>query len=423
MGAEQRGRILCVTSNFPRWKDDSTTPFVLHLARDLQGLGWTVDVLAPHAPGAVLNETVAGVHVERFRYFWPEAGESVCYQGGALVNLRRRRLDYLKLPPLVLFEWASLARRLHSGRYDLVHSHWILPQGFTATLAAGPSRTPHVATVHGSDVLALNGPLLNRFKRFALRRADAVTANSSATRDAAIGLAPDIRNLQTVPMGVSMPREPDMGAVAALRARYRRGRGPLLIFVGRVVLEKGVEDLIDAVRQLMPRLPDITALIVGDGQDRSMIEARAGAMGVGDRVTFAGWMSPEALPDYLAAGDMFVGPSWIEAQGLIFAEAMLAGTPVIASDVGGVRDTVRDNETGILVPARASAEIARAVERLHGNEALSQSLAAAGRTYARHHCTGAQTANAFSRIFDGILLRRGRRSSTAASVTVEHEVP
>lgn len=76
-------RILCVTSNFPRWAGDSTTPFVLHLAQDLQEYGWTVDVLAPHAPGAAKKEELGGVSVKRFRYFWPEASENICYQGGA----------------------------------------------------------------------------------------------------------------------------------------------------------------------------------------------------------------------------------------------------------------------------------------------------------------------------------------------------
>lgn len=65
-------RVLFVTSNFPRWPGDSTTPFVLHLAQDLIKIGWEVDVLAPHAPGTKKNEIINGVSVERFQYLWPE---------------------------------------------------------------------------------------------------------------------------------------------------------------------------------------------------------------------------------------------------------------------------------------------------------------------------------------------------------------
>ena len=68
------------------------------LAKDLQDSGWHVDVLAPHAPGAYRKETMDNVNVERFRYFWPETHQTVCYQGGALINLRTDRTNYLKLP-------------------------------------------------------------------------------------------------------------------------------------------------------------------------------------------------------------------------------------------------------------------------------------------------------------------------------------
>jgi glycosyltransferase involved in cell wall biosynthesis len=405
MSDEPRGRVLCITSNFPRWAGDNTTPFIMHLAQDLRALGWAVDVLAPHAPGAALRETLGGIHVERFRYFWPEALESVCYQGGALANLRRNPFNKLKLPLLVLCEWAGLFRRLRRDRYDLLHSHWVLPQGFTGALAAGPRRIPHVTTVHGSDVLALDGPVINRFKSFALRCADVVTANSSATRQAAARLAPDIRNLYTVPMGVSAECEPNPSRVAALRARYRREAGPLLVFAGRVVIEKGIEDLVSAIGLLASRLPDVTALIVGDGQDRSAIEAMVDGAGLRDRIAFTGWVAPETLPDYLAAGDMFVGPSWFEAQGLVFAEAMLAGTAVIATDVGGVSDTVRHGDTGLLVRDRAPAEIAAAVERLYREPAFADGLVAAGATWVRAHGMRSHSAKAFSDLFDSALGR------------------
>ena len=105
------GRVLCVTSNFPRWEGDSTTPFILHLAQDLQELGWRIDVIAPHAPEAAIRETIGGVRVERFPYLWPPRLETVCYQGGALVNLRRNPSNTLKLPALVLCEWAGIIRR------------------------------------------------------------------------------------------------------------------------------------------------------------------------------------------------------------------------------------------------------------------------------------------------------------------------
>ncbi|MBW2738705.1 MAG: glycosyltransferase [Deltaproteobacteria bacterium] len=408
------GRILCVTSNFPRWAGDSTTPFVLHLAQDLQELGWGVDVLAPHAVGAAVRETIGGVRVERFRYLWPSSLETVCYHGGALINLRKNRANYFKLPALIASEWLNLVLRLTRGRYDLLHSHWILPQGFNGILAAGLLGIPHVTTVHGGDVFGLQGGLLTKFKRFTLRHADAVTVNSSVTERAVTEIAPNLKELHRIPMGVSTHVKKTFLTSAELRKRYRRGNGPLLVFVGRIVEEKGVEDLIKAVDILLPRFPDISAVIVGEGQDCHKYEAMSETLGVSDRMIFTGWVEPDMIPAYLAAGDIFVGPSreasdgWVEAQGLTFIEAMVAKTPVIATRVGGIVDSVRHEETGLLVNERSPKEIAAAVERLSQEPLLADKLRESGYKLAVNEFSRASSAQAFSNLFNKVIRLRQR---------------
>ncbi len=398
-----RGRILCVTSNFPRWAGDSTTPFVLHLAQDLQELGWQVHVLAPHASGTAPRETLMGVQVERFRYLWPPKLETVCYQGGALINLRKNRTNYLKLPAIVGSECFSLAHRLIKGKYDLLHSHWILPQGFNGILTAGLLGIPHVTTVHGGDVFGLQGALLTKFKRFTLRHADAVTVNSSVTEKAVIQIAPHLKELHRIPMGVSLHKVKPSLSTLELRNRYRRGNGPLLVFVGRVVEEKGVEDLIRAVAILVPRFPDISALIVGEGQDRSALEGITKTLGLTDRVIFTGWVEPDVVPAYLAAGDIFVGPSWTESQGLTFIEAMMSKTPVIATRVGGIVDSVRHEETGLLVNERSPEEIAAAVARLVMEPSLADNLRTRGYRLTVNKFSRISSAQAFSELFDRMI--------------------
>lgn len=404
-------RILLTTSNFPRWTGDSTTPFILNLAQDLQMLGWWVDVLAPHAPGAALQENLAGVSVERFRYAWPERHETVCYQGGALINLRKNRANFAKLPSLVLAEWWAIARKLASGCYDLVNSHWILPQGFTGVLAARPFRVPHVITVHGGDVFALNHPLLTHAKAFALRHADAVTVNSSATGRAVEQIAPRLTALHRLPMGVAED-PPDAEAVDQLRRTHRRGDGPLIVFVGRLVAEKGVADVIAAVSVLADTHPHTTALIVGSGQDRATFERLSRQQNLEERITFTGWVEASEVANQIAAGDVFVGPSrrsedgWIEAQGLTFAEAMLAGTPVVATATGGIPDTVRHEETGLLVEEGQPQQIAAAVARLVEEPELATRLAEAGRRMAEGEFTRRASAQAFSSLFDKLTSSR-----------------
>ena len=405
------GRILCVTSNLARWEGDSTTPFVLNLAADLQELGWQIDLLAPHAPGAASKETLAGVNVERFRYLWPASQQTVCYQGGAMINLRRNPLNKLKLPALVAMELAAVSRRLAMRDYDLLHSHWILPQGFTGMLASQVLRTPHVITVHGGDIFGLRGKLMSRLKRASLARADAVTVNSSFTESAVSQLSPDLQRLERIPMGVAvkpLSKSQKQHAVQ-IGEKYRRAGGPLLLFIGRIVEEKGLQDLLSTVGLLRRDLPETTLLILGEGQERAEMEALSESLGVDDQVHFAGWVDSESIPTYLAAADIFVGPSrrapdgWVEAQGLTFLEAMAAGTPVIASRLGGILDSVTDGETGLLVEERSPQQIADAVRRLLDNPQLAENIAENASRKVRSRFSRAASAGDFSTLFRDLI--------------------
>ena len=418
---KELGRILLITSTFPRWENDVMPGFVFNLAQDLQELGWRIDVLAPHAPQAAICEILGDVRVRRFRYLWPESAQTVCYEGSSLVSLRTNRWNGVKVPSLVLFELLAILRSLAREKYDILHSHWILPQGFTGALAAIPFQVPHVLTVHGGDVFALRGSILRPFKRFAIRYADAVTVNSTATETAVRAIAPAIRNLRRIPMGVSGFDLPATSRVQKLREKYRQGSGPLLLFLGRVVEEKGVGDVIRALTLLLPHFPDATAVIAGDGQDRARMETLARDLGVPDRVMFVGWVAAEEAPDYLSAADVFIGPSkpapdgWVEAQGLTYAEAMLARTPVIATPVGGIIDLVRHEETGLLVSVSAPQEIAAAIQRLIEEPNLADRLSKAGHALVQEKFTRRVSAEAFSELFDSLLAESGRFRRTSSS--------
>jgi glycosyltransferase involved in cell wall biosynthesis len=194
-------------------------------------------------------------------------------------------------------------------------------------------------------------------------------------------------------------------AAVEIRRRHRRGQGPLLVFLGRLVNEKGVEDLLRAVALLRNRLPDTTALIVGDGQDRGDLEHCAAALGIRDRLTFAGWIDSGTVPAYLAAADAFIGPSrraangWVEAQGLTLIEAMSTGVPVIATRLGGVPDAVIHEQTGLLVDERSPEQIADAICRLQSDAALAPALTSRARAHVIRNFSRKTSAAAFSDLF------------------------
>jgi phosphatidylinositol alpha-1,6-mannosyltransferase len=401
-------RILCVTSTFPRWPGDDTTTFILHFAQELIAQGAQVDVLAPHAPGAKRAEEIDGVPVERFRYIRPDSAEDVCYQGGALFNIKGSPLTAAKLPALIGSQWAAIRSRARSGKYDVISAHWLLPQGWTAVRAA--SGVPVVSTVHGSDVFGLSHPVLTRFKRAALAGSAAVTVNSTATREAVEAIGAPVHDLRLIPMGTDVTAVADQDRVASWKRNQRQGDGPLVVFVGRLIDWKGVDDLINAAAIASKQLPDLRVVIAGSGPLREHLEGQVAELGLTAHVHFAGWLAREDVTALQAAADVVVVPSRTgadgsrEAQGLSVVEAMALGKAVIATRSGGIPDAITHGENGLLVEQNDPAALAAGIVTLAANAELTARLGAAAMTTAQRYSWPA-SATRFLEVFQSVAKR------------------
>jgi glycosyltransferase involved in cell wall biosynthesis len=199
--------------------------------------------------------------------------------------------------------------------------------------------------------------------------------------------------IRVVPVGISLD--------AFRRPRSRpdsMGRRRWIVYVGRLVREKGVRDLIEAFAEL--RVLDTALMLVGDGADRSKLGSLAGSLGVGGRVRFTGGVPNETAAAYLQHADVAVLPSWYEERGRVLLEAMAAGTPVVATRTGGIPETVRDGENGLLVSPRDPRTLAATIHRLLSDERLAKSLVAAGQVTAAAHGLDAladETVSAYGR--------------------------
>ena len=199
----RRLRVLVMTSTFPRWVGDNEPAFIYTLCERLSQQ-FEVWVLAPHAPGAQIQESLGrGFFVKRFRYCL-ERAETLAYQGGILAKLRSNRFRYLLVVPFVVAQWFAVVRLQKTHKFDIVHAHWLIPQGFVAVLAKClfPSFPKLVCTSHGSDLHGLQGGLFARIKRFTVSQSDAYTVVSEAMRQSALAQHIDVRNIQVIPMGV-----------------------------------------------------------------------------------------------------------------------------------------------------------------------------------------------------------------------------
>ncbi len=354
-------KLLVLTSTFPRWHNDTDPPFVYELSRRLTE-NFSVTVLAPHYPNARRHENLESMEVYRYRYFF-EKFEKLAGSSGILPTLRQHKLYLLVTPFFLLAQLISLLRLCFRLQPDIIHAHWLIPQGFMAALASICTGIPFVATAHGADVFGLNSWLPKRLKAFTLAKAGRITVVSHAIcQNLATTQLHD--KLSIIPMGVDSKRfSPALRSPAATDRKYH----PELLFVGRLSEKKGVAYLLQAMPQILKEFPRTRLRLVGGGELAETLNKQAEELQLGSNIEFCGAIPNAELPNYYAAADIFIGPSIqatggdTEGFGLTFVEASLSGCLVIGTRVGGIGDIIKDGETGFLVPEKDSSAIAEKV--------------------------------------------------------------
>ena len=151
-------KILVTATTFPRWRNDTTARFVYDLSKKLSS-SYEIIVLAPHHKGAKKNETMGGLELRRFVYFKPEGLQKLCYGGGIIPNMKQSFLAKIQMPLLILSEFFASSRIIKKENINMIHAHWILPQGFIGAILKKLYQVPLLVTVHGSDLF----PLKNKF--------------------------------------------------------------------------------------------------------------------------------------------------------------------------------------------------------------------------------------------------------------------
>jgi D-inositol-3-phosphate glycosyltransferase len=190
-------------------------------------------------------------------------------------------------------------------------------------------------------------------------------------------------NIAVVPCGVNLDLFQPVAKGDARKELGLRDDQRILLFVGRIEPLKGIDILLGAAAQLEAEHDFSVFVIGGDNTAREgeMAHLRdlARRLGIAERVRFLGAVDHERLPLFYSAADVCVVPSFYESFGLVALEAMACGTPVVASRVGGLAGTVRDGETGYLIPWRCPEPFAERIELLLGNEELRTAFGTAAR--------------------------------------------
>ncbi len=266
--------------------------------------------------------------------------------------------------------------------YDLVHSHYWL-SGWVGQALKVRWNVPHVIMFHTLGEAKNRAHLSEREpdyriagERLVAQGADRIICGSEGERRVLIdhyGVSP-LRAVQ-VPCGVDAAHFRPRSRVAARRRLGLSVDEPLVLYVGRIEPLKGIDILLRAVADMEGRF--CLLVVGGDRKDyrrKSELRRLAEEIGIKERVSFQDAVSHDRLPLYYNAADICVVPSYYESFGLVALEAMACGVPVVASRVGGLLETVRDGETGYLVPWRCPEPFAERLEMLLANEPLRRSL-------------------------------------------------
>ena len=395
-------KVCVLTTGFPRFSGDLFGIFVLELCRALAAQGVEQEVVAPHAGGIARCEQVEGVKVRRFSYLLPAAWQQVAYGGGIPTNLQQSWAARLQMPFFLAGFWWRSWRS--SRRVDLVHCHWTIC-GLVGYLATRGKR-PLVLSVRGSDINLIDGRWMGGLNRWIYRRMDMLIAVS---RDIAVKLekagVPE-EKIRVVYNGV----DPCFSPQDQQEARRQLGlpaRAFILLFVGLLVPVKGVEVLLQALRQLDDR--EVFCALVGGGPLKEGLELQAHTFGLGARVHFAGSQPKARIPVWMNAAEVLILPSFSEGRPNVVLEAQACALPVIATRVGGTPELIRDGENGLLVDSGDQTQLAQAIAGLKRDPDRCHRLGQAGRQ-STAGCTWEASARQVRQVYEQLL--RGRREGS-----------
>jgi glycogen(starch) synthase len=238
----------------------------------------------------------------------------------------------------------ALAEETH---YDLIHGHdWLVAKA-SAELAQR-LEVPYVTTIHATEHGRHQGWVqdypqshIHSVERWMAQRADALIVCSYYMRGHVADIFDvDERRVAVIPNGID-PRElRPAGDLQALRAKFAEPHQKLVLFVGRLVYEKGFQLALDAMPSVLEGVEDVRFLVAGSGTHEAELKAQAERLGLSEHGSFLGWIGDDVLHSLYRIADLCVVPSIYEPFGLVALEAMASGCPCIVADTGGLREVV-----------------------------------------------------------------------------------
>lgn len=336
-------KVCFVSSWFPSQINPYRTPFVPAFIKRFKKAGFEVDIVTKNDKGEPILDGVSkelhdSIPVHRINWCFP------------------------------LFQMFRLIFKL---RPDIIHVH--APNFFSSfSIVVGKIlRTPVLVTIHRVEVMPTKNPLLYLARRIALNLFDRIVVVSEAVKRLTEKCGAYRPKISVVWNSAEEENFRPRSKKKARGSLYLPLEKKIILSVGRLAPIKGISYLIRAMPSIL-QTQEAILVIIGDGPERSDLQHLVDVLNLQLYVLFLGQMNPKKLALYYNAADVFVSPSLIEGHPVVLLEAMASGLPVIATDVGGNKETVINEVNGFLVPSKNPQALAQAIDVVLGNEALRQ---------------------------------------------------
>ena len=356
-------QILVISHMFPNKKDAITGIFVKEPVKELLNKGHEVIVIAPipYAPNIgkwkkynniPLKDTLDGIKVYYPRYFFIPKGH-LLHLSGLLMFLGIKKLVY----------------KLNAEKsFDLIHSHTILPASSCALFLKKKLKKPVVSTIHGADLYQsiLKNKKCEKTILKTINKCDKTILVSSKLNDILKKYSNvNFQNIEIIHNGIGLEKF-NVTVDQSLKNKYKNKR--LITSVGFLIKRKCQEDVIKALPEIIKKHENAFLLIIGKGPMLEYLKELTNKLSLNNHVEFLGQIDNSLMLQYLQLSQVFALPSYDEAFGIVYIEAMVYGIPIIACEGQGISDVITHNVNGYLVKEKNSEEIAMVVNDLLSNE-------------------------------------------------------
>lgn len=390
-------------------------PFMAGVSHGLVEAGNDVFVLTPYSHKFNLKEN-GTYKVVTYKYIWPQRLHKLGYSEVLTNDMTLKPLMYLLSPLMIFFGILSLWRLVRQEKIDVINAHWILPNGFIASVVSLLTGVPTVSTLPGSDVyMASKNVLYKKMAQFAASVSSIITSNSPQ-------LLEDLRKIVKLPKVSSKFRiviygvDPEVFTltkafrVKQLRFRLKIPADNLIVLgVGRLVAKKGFENMIKAAPAVLQKNKNVTFVIVGSGDQEEYLKKLSVKSNLQNNIRFTGSVNYRDLKYYYNLCDVFVLPSVRDEQGnlddqsVAVVEAMSCGKPIVTTNFPGYRIVVKNGDNGFLTPERGVSEISQSLTRLVSNKNLRIKMGKRSRERVLNEFSWGAIGEEYTRIFKRVV--------------------